>query len=102
LGEIVGAVKDTLEQTPPELTGDIARDGILLAGGGVLLRGFNERIALETGLPVYLAESPLTCVVLGSGGALSHFDRLSGPVGKRRFAFSRHKSPSARWLESGS
>jgi len=102
LGEIVNAVKDTLEQTPPELTGDIARDGILLAGGGVLLRGFDERLALETGLPVYLAPSPLTCVVLGSGGALSHFDRLSKPAGKRRFAFARHKSPSGRWLESGS
>ena len=102
LGEIVNAVKDTLEQTPPELTGDIARDGILLAGGGVLLRGFDERLALETGLPVYLAPSPLTCVVLGSGGALSHFDHLSKPAGKRRFAFARHKSPSTRWLGSGS
>ena len=102
LGEIVNAVKDTLEQTPPELTGDIARDGILLAGGGVLLRGFGERLALETGLPVYPAPSPLTCVVLGSGGALSHFDRLSKPASKRRFAFARNKSPSTRWLESGS
>ena len=49
LGEIVEAIKDTLEQTPPELTGDIARDGILLAGGGTLLRGFPELVAAEDG-----------------------------------------------------
>jgi rod shape-determining protein MreB len=89
LSEIVGAVKDTLEQTPPELTGDIARDGILLAGGGVLLRGFDERLAAETGLPITLAPSPLTCVVLGSGGALSQFDHLSRSPSRRKFAFAR-------------
>jgi rod shape-determining protein MreB and related proteins len=77
LHEIVEAVKDTLEQTPPELTGDIARDGILLAGGGTLLRGFPEFVAAETGVPVFLATSPLTCVVTGSGQALDHFDQLS-------------------------
>ena len=76
LREIVDAIKDTLEQTPPELTGDIARDGILLAGGGTLLRGFPELVAAETGIPVFLAESPLTCVVTGSGQALDHFDEL--------------------------
>jgi rod shape-determining protein MreB len=92
LSEIVDAVKDTLEQTPPELTGDIARDGILLAGGGVLLRGFGERLSAETGLPVSLAPSPLTCVVLGSGGALSHFDHLSRPIGRRRVGFARRNA----------
>ena len=76
LEEVVNGVKDTLEETPPELTGDIARDGILLAGGGVLLRGFPEFLSAETGLPVSLAGSPLTCVALGSGGALAHFDTL--------------------------
>jgi rod shape-determining protein MreB and related proteins len=76
LREIVEAIKDTLEQTPPELTGDIARDGILLAGGGTLLRGFPELVAAETGIPVLLADSPLTCVVTGSGHALDHFDQL--------------------------
>jgi rod shape-determining protein MreB and related proteins len=90
--EIIDAVKDTLEQTPPELTGDIARDGILLAGGGVLLRGFAERIGLETGLPVAVAESPLTCVAVGSGKALSHFDQLSRPARSRRFRFARRRS----------
>jgi rod shape-determining protein MreB and related proteins len=77
LHEIVDAIKDTLEQTPPELTGDIARDGILLAGGGTLLRGFPELVAAEAGIPVFLATSPLTCVVTGSGQALDHFDQLS-------------------------
>jgi rod shape-determining protein MreB and related proteins len=77
LGEIVAAVRETLEQTPPELTGDIARDGILLAGGGTLLRGFPALVAAETGIPVFLATSPLTCVVTGSGQALDHFDQLS-------------------------
>jgi rod shape-determining protein MreB len=91
MSEIVGAVKDTLEQTPPELTGDIARGGILLAGGGVLLRGFRERLSAETGLDVSLAHSPLTCVVLGSGGALSHFDQLSRPAGRRRIALTRSR-----------
>ena len=89
LGEIVGAVKDTLEQTPPELTGDIARDGILLAGGGVLLRSFRELLSRETGLPVSLSSSPLTCVALGSGGALSHFDDLSRPANRSRLRFAR-------------
>jgi rod shape-determining protein MreB len=97
LGEIVGAVKDTLEQTPPELTGDIARDGILLAGGGTLLRGFGELLSSETGLPVRHADSPLTCVAVGSGGALSHFDSLSRPASKRRFGFVR---PNSRWSPS--
>ncbi len=86
LQEIVEAIKDTLEQTPPELTGDIARDGILLAGGGTLLRGFPEFVAAETGVPVSLAASPLTCVVAGSGQALDHFDELSrsGAAGRWR------------------
>ena len=92
LREIVEAIKDTLEQTPPELTGDIARDGILLAGGGTLLRGFPELVAAETGIPVFLAESPLTCVVTGSGQALDHFDELS-PAGRgRRLMFARDRT----------
>ena len=83
LKEIVRTITDTLEQTPPELTGDIARDGILLAGGGTLLRGFASLLAAETGLPVAPAASPLTCVVTGSGEALRHFDQLS-PSARRR------------------
>jgi rod shape-determining protein MreB len=82
--EILQAIKDTLEQTPPELAGDIARDGILLAGGGTLLRGLPEIVAGETGMPVYRAESPLTCVAVGSGEALVHFDKLNAISRQRR------------------
>jgi rod shape-determining protein MreB len=81
LGEILQAIRNTLEQTPPELASDIARDGILLAGGGTLIRGFDELVAAETGMPVYRAESPLTCVAVGSGQALDHLDQLA--VGRR-------------------
>jgi rod shape-determining protein MreB len=75
--EIMQAIRDTLEQTPPELASDIARDGILLAGGGTLIRGFPELVAADTGMPVFSAQSPLTCVAYGSGQALQHFDELS-------------------------
>src|SRR5918995_747270 len=68
--ELDGAVKETLERTPPELSADITRTGILLAGGGVLLRGFAERLSEETGMPTRLADDPLTCVAIGSGMAL--------------------------------
>jgi rod shape-determining protein MreB len=76
LRAIVRTIKDTLEQTPPELAGDIVRHGILLAGGGTLLRGFPKLIAAETGMPVFLGEWPLTCVAIGSGQALDHFAQL--------------------------
>ena len=85
--EILRAIRDTLEETPPELSSDIAKDGILLAGGGTLVRGFRELVAEETGMPVYSAESPLTCVAFGSGQALDHFDELSRA--------SRHRAPYA-------
>jgi rod shape-determining protein MreB len=76
LREILRSIRDTLEQTPPELASDVARDGILLAGGGTMVRGFDELVAIETGMPVYRAESPLTCVAVGSGQALAHLDQL--------------------------
>jgi rod shape-determining protein MreB len=77
LRDIMQAIRDTLEDTPPELASDIARDGILLVGGGTLVRGFRELVVEETGMPVSRAESPLTCVVLGSGAALDDFDSLT-------------------------
>ncbi len=92
LREILRAIKDTLEQTPPELTGDIARDGILLAGGGTLLRGFPELVAAETGVPVRLAQSPLTCVATGSGEALQHVARLSPTRGGRPLTFTADRT----------
>ncbi len=73
---IVTAVKDTLEGTPPELAADISDLGIILAGGGALLRGIDVRIRSETGLQVARAASPLTCVVLGAGEALNELETL--------------------------
>jgi rod shape-determining protein MreB len=73
---IVDAVKETLEGTPPELAADVSERGIVLAGGGSLLQGFRERLRSETGMPVEHAESPLTCVAIGSGLALEEFDAM--------------------------
>lgn len=73
---IVEAIKVTLERTPPELAGDIVDKGIVLAGGGALLRGLDRLIREETGLPVSIADDPLSCVVLGSGKALDQLDIL--------------------------
>ncbi len=84
LREVILAIKETLEQTPPELAGDIAREGILLAGGGTLLRGMAELVQSETGIATNVAESPLTCVVLGSGQALEHYDQLAASGTGRR------------------
>ncbi|HIE51578.1 MAG TPA: rod shape-determining protein [Armatimonadetes bacterium] len=74
---IVDAVKATLETTPPELAADIMERGIVLAGGGALLRGLDRLINAETGMPVYMAEDPLTCVVIGAGRALEELDALA-------------------------
>jgi rod shape-determining protein MreB len=74
--EIVSAVKDTLEDTPPELASDIARDGILLAGGGSLLHGFERRVHEETGIESRRVDEPLTCVALGAGLFLGELDNL--------------------------
>jgi rod shape-determining protein MreB len=76
VNEIVDAVRDALENTPPELSADLTRRGIMLAGGGALLRGFAERLQAETQVPVALADDPLTCVVLGAGHALEEIDVL--------------------------
>jgi rod shape-determining protein MreB len=70
LNQIVTAVKVALEQTPPELASDIADRGMMLTGGGALLRDLDRLLLEETGLPVHIAEDPLTCVVRGSGIAL--------------------------------
>ena len=74
---IIESIKTTLEKTPPELASDIMEKGIMLAGGGALLRGLDALITHETNMPVHIAESPLDCVVLGAGKALDNFDELS-------------------------
>jgi rod shape-determining protein MreB and related proteins len=76
LNGIVAAVKVTLERTPPELAGDIAERGMVLAGGGALLRNLDRLLREETGLPVSLAEDPLSAVVMGAGKALEHLEFL--------------------------
>jgi rod shape-determining protein MreB len=77
LNSIVSAVKSALEQTPPELAADIAEKGMVLTGGGALLRDIDRLLMEETGLPVIIAEDPLTCVVRGSGKALEKMERLA-------------------------
>src|SRR5437868_13115250 len=76
LNSIVSAVKSTLEQTPPELGADIAEKGMVLTGGGALLRELDRLLMEETGLPVIVADDPMTCVVRGSGRALEEMDKL--------------------------
>jgi len=73
---IIEAVKMALELTPPELSADIVDQGIVLTGGGALLRNLDKRLSEETGLPIIIAEDPLSSVVLGSGKALENIDIL--------------------------
>lgn len=77
LNIIVQAVKSALEQSPPELASDIAESGIVLTGGGALLRDIDRLIAQETGLPVIVAEDPLSCVAVGGGKAVEMMDMHS-------------------------
>jgi rod shape-determining protein MreB len=78
LNSIVSSVKSALEQTPPELAADIAEKGMVLTGGGALLRDIDRLLMEETGLPVIIADDPLSCVVRGSGKALEKMERLVG------------------------
>jgi rod shape-determining protein MreB len=76
ISEQVDAIVDALELTPPELSADIVDQGIVLTGGGALLRNLDQRLNKETGLPIIIAEDPLSSVVLGSGAALDNIDIL--------------------------
>jgi rod shape-determining protein MreB len=78
VAEIMAAIHDTLEETPPELAADITKEGIVLAGGGALLRGFGDRILRETGMPVGVADDPLMCVARGAGQSLEEVAYLTG------------------------
>ena len=73
---IIDAVRQTLDRTPPELAGDIMRNGIVITGGGALLRGLDRRMRHETGMPVRIADEPLWSVAIGSGRCLEEFDVL--------------------------
>ena len=73
---IIDAVRTTLDQTPPELAGDIMDRGIVLTGGGALLNGLDERISHETGMPVHVAQDPLSSVAMGAGKCVEEFEAL--------------------------
>jgi rod shape-determining protein MreB and related proteins len=83
---IIDAVKETLERTPPQLAADVIERGITLAGGGALVREMDERLRSETGVPVGIVDSPLTCVALGAGRSLEEFEAMArlARAGKRR------------------
>jgi len=76
LAQIIETVTATLEQTPPELAADLSERGLVLVGGGALLRGIDERLRAETQLPVFVADSPLTCVAVGAGQSLEELHVL--------------------------
>ncbi|MHC1747559.1 MAG: rod shape-determining protein [Cellulosilyticaceae bacterium] len=78
VNSIVDAIKSTLEKTPPELSADIMESGIMLTGGGALLKGLDTLISLETGMPVNIAEEPLDCVAKGTGLALENIEKWAG------------------------
>jgi rod shape-determining protein MreB len=73
---VIDAVKVTLDRCPPELSGDIMDRGIVLTGGGALLRGLDERLRHETGMPIHIAENPLHSVAMGSGKCVEEFEAL--------------------------
>jgi rod shape-determining protein MreB len=74
LASIVGVVKGVLEKTPPELASDVIDRGIVMTGGGALLRGFHQLLTKETGVPCYVADNPIACVALGAGKALENYE----------------------------
>ena len=76
IGLIVEVIKTTLEKTPPELASDIMEKGIMLAGGGALIQNIDKLVSLETGMPVYVAEEPLDCVVRGTEKTLQDLEKL--------------------------
>ena len=76
VSRIIGAIKATLDETPPDLVADLSRNGIVLAGGGALLRGLPERLRKETGMPVIVAEDPLHAVVNGAGKCVENIEML--------------------------
>jgi rod shape-determining protein MreB len=81
---IVEAVKNTLEKTPPELAADIMDRGIVLTGGGALLRNLDKVISEETNMPVLIAENPLDCVAIGTGKALDHIQLFKNKAKESR------------------
>jgi rod shape-determining protein MreB and related proteins len=96
IGQIIETVRETLEATPPELAADITNRGIVLVGGGALLRGLDELIRVQTQLPVYLAESPLTCVATGAGHSLEELPVIHKVAKRGRLSRRRRRWRSRR------
>jgi rod shape-determining protein MreB len=80
LAEIVQSAKQVLSETPPELSADIMNKGIIMAGGGALLPKINELVAQSTGVPCFIAEEPLFCVIKGTGTVLEHLEEYKKVV----------------------
>jgi rod shape-determining protein MreB and related proteins len=95
VNQIIDAIKSTLDKTPPELAADIMDRGIVLAGGGALLQGLDQRLRQETHMPTHLAESPLTCVAVGSGRSLEEFEAMRNS--KRARARSSRRNGRGRY-----
>jgi rod shape-determining protein MreB and related proteins len=95
IAQIIDAIKSTLDKTPPELAADIMDRGIVLAGGGALLQGLDQRLRQETHMPTHLAESPLTCVAVGSGRSLEEFEAMRNSAKAR--ARSRNRNGRGRY-----
>jgi rod shape-determining protein MreB and related proteins len=93
VNQIIDTVKETLEMTPPELAADITNRGIVLVGGGSLLRGLDELMRVQTGLPIYVADSPLTCVATGAGHSLEELAVIRRVADKARIKPQRRR----RW-----
>jgi rod shape-determining protein MreB len=83
--QIIDAIKETIEETPPELVADVMDQGIVLAGGGALLIGLDKRVAEATQMPVHVADDPLTCVVRGCGKVLEELDTLERVMVSEQF-----------------
>jgi rod shape-determining protein MreB and related proteins len=96
IGQIIETVRETLEATPPELAADITNRGIVLVGGGALLRGLDELIRAQTRLPVYVAESPLTCVATGAGHSLEELPVIHKVAKRGRLSRRRRRWRSRR------
>jgi rod shape-determining protein MreB len=97
VGQIIDAIRSTLDKTPPELSADIMDRGIVLAGGGALLQGLDQRLRQETHMPTHLAESPLTCVAVGSGRSLEEFEAMRNSARARSRGRARSRNGRGRY-----
>ncbi len=86
INAIMESIRSTMEETPPELLADIMDRGIILAGGGAMLRGLDQRISIETQTQVHIADDPITAVVRGTGMVLEDLDLLSNVLLPKQFS----------------